>query len=336
MLSSLLVSAPATFLAAALAALLLGAVSIDWLRRSGFASKVREDTPEAHQLKAGTPSMGGLFLVPAACVPMVVGSGFDKGAIGVAIAMLLFAGVGFIDDYLKHHRPTGRGFKARSKLILEFAAGSVIVAWVSLVVGREGRLDALPWVDPLSVGVAAPVVWFLLVLWTANAANITDGLDGLAAGLTVFASAVFVVFGALTDQSGVAVAACALMGAALGFLWYNRRPAKVWMGDTGSLALGAGLATLAITAGEDWLLVVAALPFMADLVSVVLQVAYFQTTKRVYRLAEGKRIFRKAPLHHHFEEGGASEPQVVLGFWLAGLVCALGTIALIVAERRMA
>jgi len=334
MASPLLVSAPATCAAALLAALLLGAVSIDRLRRSGFASKVREDTPDTHQAKAGTPSMGGLFLVPAACVPMVVGSGFDRGAIGVALAMLLFGAIGAIDDYLKHHRPTGRGFKARSKLTLQLVATAAVVGWVAVVVGREPRLDVLPWMAPLAVGMLAPVVWFLLVLWTANAANITDGLDGLAAGLTVAAAAVFVAFGALSGQVGTATAASALTGASLGFLWYNRRPARVWMGDTGSLALGAGLAAIAITSGEDWLLVIGALPFMVELLSVVLQVAYFQTTKRIYHLAEGRRIFRKSPLHHHFEECGVAEPRVVLGFWLAGLLSAIAAVGLVVAERR--
>ena len=167
----------------------------------------------------------------------------------------------------------------------------------------------------------------------SNAVNITDGLDGLASGLTVTVAAALLIGGVLAGKTAAVTCSAALLGACLGFLRFNRRPAHVIMGDTGALGLGGGLAALAVFTSDEWVLLAAGLPFTIELLSVVIQVAYFQATKRLYHLKEGRRVFRKSPLHHHFEEGGAGEREVVLGFWLAGTLCSALTVAVLVWER---
>ncbi len=321
------VAAAVAFGVAVVAALVAGGPAIAWLRRGGFAGKVREDTPESHQRKTGTPSMGGIFLVPALLAGMVAGGRTSAVSLGVAGATLCFAFVGSLDDIAKARRRSGRGVMARTKLAGQIVISAGVAAYGLLVLDREGH------VGPLALGLGGAIVWAFWTIWTTNTTNLTDGLDGLASGLTLLAAGPFLVRALLREDAGGTAAAAALMGACLGFLVYNRRPARVWMGDTGSLGLGGALAALSVYTGGEWLLLVAGLPFMLEGLSVVIQVAVFQTTKRIRKTPEGRRFFRKAPLHHHFEEGGATEGRVVLGFWAFGLICALAGTALVVLEQ---
>lgn len=297
-------------------ALALGRPAIAWLKRGGFGSKGREDTPESHRAKAGTPSMGGIFLVPAAAAGMALAGG--RLGLATAAATVAFSLVGAIDDIEKARRTSGRGVLARTKLALQVVLAAA-VAGSALLVRGGGQHTAL--LVPALAG------WVLLVVWIPNATNLTDGLDGLASGLTVLATLPLIAFGLLRRNPELAGTAAALAGACVGFLFYNRRPARVWMGDTGSLALGGALAAVAVYSRSEALLLVAALPFSIEALSVVIQVVVFQVTKRLRGTPEGRRVFRKSPLHHHFEEGGASERAVVLGFYAFGFVASAAAIA---------
>lgn len=328
------IQAAAALLLAFGTALLIGRPSIRWLHRVGLAGGgVREDTPEAHQAKRGTPSMGGVFLIPAAAAAMLIAGLGDRLTVGVALSILGFGAIGAADDLLKARRPSRRGLMARSKLLLQTAAAAGVVAFAMYGLGDPGEVDLAPFMDPVHLGYWAIPVWLLYVLWITNAVNITDGLDGLASGLTATACVPLALAGVLTAQPGTTVTSFALLGAVSGFLRFNRHPALVWMGDTGSLGLGGGLAALGVLGRMEWVVLLATLPFTIELLSVVIQVAYFQATRRLYRLEEGRRVFRKAPLHHHFEEGGTPETRVVHGFWAFGVLCAVVAAGALLAER---
>jgi len=321
------------FLLALALVLALGWPTIALLRGRGLGGSVREDTPESHQSKKGTPSMGGVLLVPAAAVAIVATSRLDAAALGTAGFMLAFAALGAVDDLLKATQPSRRGLMARHKFLAQVGLAFGVVAFAVLALGNPGRVGALPGHGALELGALAVVLWMLYVLWLSNAVNITDGLDGLASGLTITVAAALLIGGILAGKTAGVTCSAALLGACLGFLRFNRRPAHVIMGDTGALGIGGGLAALAVFTSDEWVLVAAGLPFTIELLSVVVQVTYFQATKRLCHLQEGRRIFRKSPLHHHFEEGGAGEREVVLGFWLTGTLCSVLTIAVLVWER---
>jgi phospho-N-acetylmuramoyl-pentapeptide-transferase len=306
---------------------------IRWLRHIGMAGGgVREDTPDSHRAKAGTPSMGGVLIVPVAAVAIGVAGLGDPMALGVAGGMLGFAGIGAADDLLKARRSSRRGLMARTKFLLQVIVATAVAFYAVLVMGNPGHVRLLPFMDTVDMGPWAIGLWILYLLWMTNAVNITDGLDGLATGLTALACVPVFVAGLLTEAAGLTVGAAGILGGSTGFLRFNRRPAHVWMGDTGSLGLGAGLGCLGVLGSMEWLVLLAALPFTLELLSVVIQVVYFQATKRIYKLDEGRRVFRKAPLHHHFEEGGSSEGRVVQGFWAAGVGSAVLAMGLLIAE----
>jgi phospho-N-acetylmuramoyl-pentapeptide-transferase len=288
--------------------------AIETLGRWTGRARVREDTPESHRAKAGTPSMGGVIFLPVAAVTMAGLSWPDPTGLGVALTMLAMGALGAVDDLQKAFRPNGRGLRAREKFVIQFALAAGVLAWARLWGDAGPSLGR-------SIALAVGFVWFV------NAANITDGLDGLASGLAAAASVALVVAGVVSGRAGLAVPPAAILGACLGFLVFNRKPARVWMGDTGSLALGGGLAATAIYGSNEWVLLVAALPFSVELASVVIQVIVFQWTKRVYHLSEGRRVFRRSPLHHHFEELGHDERRIVAGFWTAGVACAAAAVA---------
>jgi len=311
--------AAAAFLAALAITLAFGGPAIRAIRRMGLRSDVREDTPERHQAKAGTPSMGGLFLMPAAIVAMVALAPGVESA-GVALFAAAYGALGFTDDYTKARAGRGRGLKARTKLAAQALLGIGMVAYTTQLIGRRGEIE-LPWSDkPVALGGWLYVLGIGVSIAVSNALNLTDGLDGLAAGSLVPVMVACVGAFALQDRTAYAVIAAALCGACVGFLPFNVHPARIWMGDTGSMALGGAVAALAVFSGMEWFVTVAGLVFLAEMVSVMLQVASFQTT--------GRRIFRMSPLHHHFELGGARETVVVRGFWIASALCSLVALAL--------
>jgi len=294
----------------------LGAPLIRALQRLAYRQHAYEDAPQTHQQKTGTPTMGGLLFL----VAPVVACAIARDAITGAFALLIVgsAAIGFIDDYLGVRFGRNRGLKGRTKFLATALVGVVFLAILMQVPGVNR--------DLLFIGPVPVAVWFALslavVLATTHAVNLTDGLDGLAAGTIVPPLAVLAFVAARQGSGDVAMVTVAMIGAVIGFLVYNRHPAKLFMGDTGSLALGGALAGAAILTGAQLLLVLIGGVFVAETLSVIIQVTSYKTTR--------KRVFKMSPLHHHFELVGWPETTVTARFWIASAVlCAFG-LALVV------
>lgn len=292
-------------------------VEIPVLKRKA-GQNIREDGPQSHLSKAGTPSMGGIAIIIAASLTTIGVAVMGKiDGLGCAIILLVFVGfglIGFFDDYLKVIKKNNLGLRAYQKFGLQTIL-SVILA-VYLANYTEGSTSVyIPFADIyVNFGIwYIPFVVFVVLAMT-NAVNLTDGLDGLASGVTAFISLFFAVAGFTYGIVTGAYFCSAMCGACLGFLVFNRNPAKVFMGDTGSLALGGGLAAAAILMKLELLLPIVGLLYVIEALSVVLQVGYF-------KISGGKRIFKMAPIHHHFEKCGFSEVQVVAGFWIFAVLC---------------
>ena len=307
----------AAFAAFAVTAL-LAPVVIPILRRLKAGQSIREEGPKGHQKKAGTPTMGGLIMIPAVVGVTLWFAGATKETL---LALFLFGGyavVGLADDALKVVFKRNLGLTARQKLL-----GQLAIALVYFMFSSDKLQQLwLPWSGQwVEIGTVAGVNFmFLVMVGTTNAVNLTDGLDGLAAGVTVVTALVYTVLCLNAAQPALAVFAATIAGACAGFLLFNAHPARVFMGDTGSLALGGGLAALALATRTELLLVVIGGIYVAEALSVILQVASFKTT--------GKRIFLMSPLHHHFELKGWSEWRIVLVFWSVAAV--LGVLALLI------
>ena len=311
--------------------LLLGRPAIALLGKVGAVQRVRDDGPQRHLQKEGTPTMGGVLILPAAVIAMGVGGLLARlwsSAEGVLLpavpalvlgVALAFAAIGLLDDWLKITRGRSLGLRARQKLALQ-VAGAIAFYLAILWLGRS-EIGELVRVSPRRVVGAfalGGVVSTLVIVATANAVNLADGLDGLAAGLCTIAFVALAVI-AMGRPIGLVVTmpALSLAGACLGFLWFNRHPAKVFMGDVGSLALGAALAALTLFLGVWVLIGVCLVPFLEE-ASVIAQVISFKST--------GKRIFKMSPIHHHFELMGWSERKVVWTFWGVGAAAAAVTV----------
>ncbi len=287
---------------------------------------VREDVPERHRLKAGTPTMGGLAFVLAVPLTLSVVATLNLAPLSLADALLLsgamlsFAAIGWGDDWAKLRRK--KGWRTQPKLAAQVL---LTLVWLGAAWSQWRLADLLPVKTPTT-----QALWFvflvLLFLATVNGVNIADGLDGLAAGLTAIAAGAVSAFAFLNERSDAAFLAAALVGGCLGFLVFNRYPAKVFMGDIGSMALGAGLAMAVLKAHAVFPFLLIGLVFWIEQATVTVQVAYFKWTKRRY--GEGRRIFPMTPIHHSFELWGWHEPAIVGLFWLAGLVAALLAFAL--------
>ncbi|HEY3979499.1 MAG TPA: phospho-N-acetylmuramoyl-pentapeptide-transferase [Streptosporangiaceae bacterium] len=319
--------------------------AIKLLRRRGYGQLIREEGPETHQTKRGTPTMGGAVIVVATLIGYVVGHVVTNDPISISGLLVLFlmAGlglVGFIDDFIKIYKQTSLGLRSGAKL----AGQAVVGALFAIEVLRHPDGIALSPADAHfsflrdfgpAIGVLPFVLWIVLMIaGTSNAVNLTDGLDGLATGATCLVLAAYTLIGiwqerndcsnflspqcyAVRDPLDVAVVAAALLGACFGFLWWNAPPARIFMGDTGSLALGGALAGLAVVTKTQLLLIILGGLFVIITLSVVIQVGSFKLT--------GKRVFRMAPLQHHFELLGWAETTIVIRFWMvAGLCIALG------------
>ena len=310
---------------------------------------VRSGLLATHEIKRGTPTMGGFIIIMATVVPTLLWAPLTNRFVMVAILATLWTGaIGFLDDYLKVVQGKPRGLVARWKLAGQCSFGIALglYLWLQPVVPET----TLP-----STATVLPFVKFTMVLFvplfyvgfvtfvvtgSSNAVNMTDGLDGLAAGLTAIAAGAFAffayIFGRvdmtsylnfyyLPGAGELTVFCAALMGAALGFLWFNAHPAQVFMGDTGSLAIGGALGTVAILLRAEFLLLIIGGVFVAEQMSVILQMGVYKWHKRARgrEYADAHRVFRMAPLHHHFEKKGWAETQVVVRFWIVGLLCAL-------------
>jgi phospho-N-acetylmuramoyl-pentapeptide-transferase len=308
--------------------IVVGPHFIEFLRRRELGQHIREEGPERHQAKQGTPAMGGVLILFAASIGFLALSRYSTAALTVFFATVACGAVGFLDDYIKLTHKRSLGLSGRWKLIL-LALITAVVAYIAHQRGLATSiyLPIVDWELPLSYG-WYPFLFLVIAGWS-NAVNLTDGLDGLAAGTTIIAIFTFVAMNVLTfvrsgqigEQSvphlDMAIWGGALIGAAIGFLWYNAFPAEVIMGDTGSMALGGAIGTFAIMMKAEVLLVLIGGIFLLEAVSVMLQVASFKWT--------GKRIFLMAPIHHHFEMKAWSETKIMVRFWVVtGILCAAG------------
>jgi len=288
-----------------------GTVALGWLRAHGCQQYIREEGPQRHLEKAGTPTLGGLTFLPVALaagllLPLAAGKwhSFLLPLAGLTLGFML---VGLADDILMLRRRNNLGLKARHKLLLQFLLAGLFLYALSR--GPHHTILQLPFsLRPLLL---PPWGYFcfaaLLIVGTSNSTNLSDGLDGLLAGLAAIAAAAFALLSHWTGRSELVLFCCALLGACLGFLFYNHYPARLFMGDTGSLALGAALSGLAVLLRAELLLFFLGAIFFLESLSVIIQVVVFKRTRR--------RVFRMSPLHHHFELSGWKETRVVKAFW---------------------
>ena len=298
---------------------------IPFLEKKQFRQFVREEGPQSHLSKTGTPSMGGLAIINAAAISALVvtaveGS-LDIRVVGIIVLMYLFSLIGFIDDYEKAIKKNNAGISPKQKIVMQFGfslAFAVFAAFYSYAVFGmvEGTEVWIPFIDKyIDFGILyIPFEVFVLVAFS-NSVNLTDGLDGLASGVTALFSIFMIIAGTAFCYTGEPVIFGAVAGGCLGFLVFNKNPAKIFMGDTGSMALGGVLAAGAIMMKLEFLLAIAGLVYVIEALSVIIQVTYFKKTK--------KRIFKMAPIHHHFELCGMGERKVVAMFWAATLVFCL-------------
>ncbi len=325
----------AASLSALAISLLLGPWLVRRLREFQIGQVIRQEGPQSHRAKAGTPTMGGLLILTAAFVPTLLWADLTNAYVWIAmLTTAAFGAIGFADDYLKIVRRNHHGLLPRYKMGWQIAV-ALVVGIVLMVLREQGAYNTRL-IFPFFKGLIPDLGWFylpfavfVLVAWS-NAVNLTDGLDGLAISTFTIAAATFTALAYVTGhrvladylllvrfpQSAELTVFCgALVGASLGFLWYNAYPAEIFMGDVGSLALGAAIATVATLIKQELLLVVVGGVFVAEALSVVIQVGSFKLT--------GKRVFKMAPLHHHFELSGWSEPKVYARFVIVGIIFAL-------------
>jgi phospho-N-acetylmuramoyl-pentapeptide-transferase len=299
--------------AALLICIFLSPKFIEFLREREFGQHIREDGPAGHHEKAGTPTMGGVIIFLAVSVSFLILTNYEWRSVGVFGAAIACALLGFADDYTKLIKRRSLGLRARTKLIVTVAI-SLALWWVAR---HEAHLPAQLWlrfVDyHIDLGPFYPVLIYLVVAGTTSAVNLTDGLDGLAAGCVAIVLLAYVGITFITFDYDLAVLAGCLVGACIGFLWYNAFPATIFMGDTGSLGLGGAIAGLAVMTQTEVLLILLGGIFVIEALSVAIQVISFQTTR--------KRVFLMAPIHHHFELRGWSETKIILRFWIVASIC---------------
>lgn len=308
---------------------------IVWLRKISITQQIRNDGPASHYSKAGTPTMGGIIILASITVSMLMWGDFKNIYIWLIIfALLGFGAIGFVDDYLKSVKKNPKGLRA----LYKFSAQAVLALTIGIILYLSPKDDpyntviSVPFFKQwlFDIGIFyIPFVAFVMV-GSSNAVNLTDGIDGLAIGLVAIATLATSVFIYLSGHIEFArylyilflpgvgeltVFCGAMLGAALGFLWYNSYPAEVFMGDTGSLGLGGALGTLAVMAKHEIVLAIVGGIFVIETISVILQVVFFKLT--------GRRIFKMAPIHHHFELKGWPESKVIIRFWIVGIILAL-------------
>jgi phospho-N-acetylmuramoyl-pentapeptide-transferase len=317
----------------------LGPGLIRKLRQFQIGQEIREEGPKSHQSKKGTPTMGGILILTSAVLPTLLWADLTNAFVWIAVASTVaFGAIGFADDYLKIVGRRNLGLTARRKLVLQVVTG-LVVGGVLVWLAHRGAFTTslsfpfVKWLQP-DLGYAFVLFVVLVLAGSSNAVNLTDGLDGLAIGSVLVTSAAFTVLAyaagnaKVADYLGIpnvkgtgelAVFCGGLVGASLGFLWFNCHPAQIFMGDVGSMSLGGALGTVALLIKQEFLLVIAGGLFVLEAGSVILQVASFKL--------RGRRIFRMSPLHHHFELAGWSETKVVIRFWILSLIFALLALA---------
>jgi phospho-N-acetylmuramoyl-pentapeptide-transferase len=303
------------FVVSLVVGLALGPLVIKKLKEFHARQEEREEGPESHKYKAGTPTMGGILILFALTVSVLLFNGAEPSKL-MALFLTLGNGlIGFADDSIKAVKKRNLGLTAKQKLAGQ-AVISVIFCIALKVFADMPTTVWIPFTDiTVDLGMAYYLFVFLIIVGATNAVNLTDGLDGLAAGSSAITAVAYVVISVALGYGGIAIFGAALAGACLGFLFYNQHPAKMFMGDTGSLALGGGMAAMAILTKTELLLVIAGGLYVLEALSVILQVISFKT--------RGVRIFKMSPVHHHFELSGWSEVKVVTVFWLFSALVAI-------------
>ena len=327
---------------ATLTALLISLLVGPWLiRRLGdfqIGERIREEGPEHHQIKAGTPTMGGLLILSAIVIPTFLWADLRNTFVWIALAMTIGYGtIGLADDFLKLHRKQSGGLSGRWKLVLQIAVALALAGYL-LQLSSQGSYSTellFPFFKDVRPDLSWAFVPFvvLLLVGASNAVNLTDGLDGLAVGSVLISAATYTVLTYVTGHAQfstyldlihipriweLTIFGGAMVGASLGFLWFNCYPAQVFMGDVGSLALGGAIGTVALLIKQELLLILVGGLFVVEALSVIIQVTSFQLT--------GKRVFRMAPLHHHFELVGWKEPKIIIRFWVVAIIFALASL----------
>ena len=305
-------------------AVVLGPKFIGWLRSQSIGQQIRAEGPAGHVVKAGTPTMGGLLILVATVLPFLLLSTYTIPGLTMLGATVACGLIGLADDYLKVNRRRSLGLPGRWKM----AGLAAVTAGVSVAVTQIGYMDTEIYFPLVDVNIDLSWLFypflFLVIAGAANGANLTDGLDGLLAGTAVISLLAFLAIASITwirsgpvgdrndEYVDLAICGAALIGATIGFLWYNAFPAEVFMGDTGSMALGGGIATLAILTETEVLLVFIGGIFLLEALSLMIQVTWFKRT--------GNRVFLMAPIHHHFEMKAWSETKIVVRFWIVGAI----------------
>jgi len=327
--------AGATLITALVIGLIIGPRFINLLRvRQGKGQPIRSDGPQTHLAKRGTPTMGGLMIIVALVLSMLLWMDVMNPFVWACIAVTCgFGLIGFLDDYDKVSKASHKGVSARTRLLLEFAVAG-LAAWI--IVGQINTNLYVPFLSDVSIPLGPFYYLFAatLIVGFGNAVNLTDGLDGLAIMPVIIAAGTFAIIAYLAGRADysvylgiphvpgageLAIFCAAVMGAGLAFLWFNAPPAAVFMGDTGSLALGGALGAVAVASHHEIVLLIVGGLFVVETASVIIQVFWFKRT--------GRRVFRMAPIHHHFEQLGWSESKVVIRFWIISIVLALAGLA---------
>jgi len=315
---------------------------IAWLQKKHYGQVIRDDGPESHFSKKGVPTMGGMLILAAMTASALLWTDLRSGLVWLLIGISLFFGfIGSMDDIKKIRKGNSRGLTAREKLVLQVLGALVVGIFLLLSPGYDGVLS-LPFFKSFHPDLGWWYVPFavVVIVGASNAVNLTDGLDGLAAGPIVITASTYLIFSYVAGNAVVAsylqipfvsgagevtIYCASIVGACLGFLWFNCYPAEIFMGDVGSLSLGGTLGVISIITKQEFLLVIVGGIFVMEAISVILQVGYFKMTG-------GKRIFLMAPFHHHFEKKGWLEPKVVVRFWIVSII--LGLIALATLKLR--
>ncbi len=303
-------------MASLLICMFLGPKFIEYLRLKEFGQHIREEGPAGHHGKAGTPTIGGLVIFLAVCVPFLILSDYRAASLCVLGTALAMAALGFVDDVTKLRKRRSLGVSAKTKLLVQALTAIALWQVVTEYVGNTDTLDLRVVDASVNLGVAYPILIFLVLAGSTNGVNLTDGLDGLAAGccaivLLAFTAMTFITSG--PAQMDLALVSACLVGACVGFLWFNSFPASVFMGDTGSLGLGGAIAALAVVTKTEVLLLLIGGIFVIEALSVLIQVISFQRFR--------KRVFLMAPIHHHFEMMAWSETKIILRFWIVAAIC---------------
>jgi len=323
----------------------IGPMVIKFLAKHQIGEEIRPNGPQSHRKKQGTPSMGGFIILLAALIPTILFANLTNPLIQIIIFSTVWMGaLGFLDDYLKIIKKMKSGLIARYKMAGQIIL-SILISYFLISYSETSNFNSsvtIPFLKNVTInlGFFYPVMVVFVITGTSNAVNLTDGLDGLAAGLLAISFTVFSAISYITgridfsdylniiylpDAGELTIFSAAMAGACVGYLWFNAHPAEVFMGDTGSLSTGAALGTLAVLLKKELLLIIIGGVFVFEALSVIIQVTYYRFTKD--RNGQGARFFKMAPIHHHFELSGWPESKVVIRFWIIGLLFALLSLA---------